>query len=90
MSRITVQSLGKSYGGEPVFTDVAFEVVPGQRLALTGPNGCGKSTLLKVLAGEIQADEGQVTLSKGAQIGYVAQEMVGDLQIGRASCRERV
>ena len=79
MSRITVQSLGKSYGGEPVFTDVAFEVVPGQRLALTGPNGCGKSTLLKVLAGEIQADEGQVTLSKGAQIGYVAQEMVGDL-----------
>nr|WP_321514161.1 ABC-F family ATP-binding cassette domain-containing protein [uncultured Pseudodesulfovibrio sp.] len=79
MSRITVQSLGKSYGGEPVFSDVAFEVTPGMRLALTGPNGCGKSTLLKVLAGEIQPDAGQVTLSKGAQVGYVAQEMTGSV-----------
>ncbi len=79
MSRITVQSLGKSYGGEPVFADVAFEVVPGQRLALTGPNGCGKSTLLKVLAGEIEPDEGQVTLTKNAQVGYVAQEMNEDI-----------
>ena len=31
-----------------------------------------------MLAGEIQPDEGQVTLAKGAQVGYVAQEMVGD------------
>lgn len=77
MSRITVQSLGKSYGGEPVFSDVAFEVTPGMRLALTGPNGCGKSTLLKVLAGKIEPDAGQLTLSRGAQVGYVAQEMTG-------------
>jgi len=79
MSRITVQSLGKSYGGEAVFSDVAFEVSSGMRLALTGPNGCGKSTLLKVLAGEIEPDVGQVTLAKGARVGYVAQEMVGDV-----------
>ncbi|AMK11568.1 ATP-binding cassette subfamily F protein 3 [Pseudodesulfovibrio indicus] len=79
MSRITVQSLEKSYGGEPIFADVAFEVTPGMRLALTGPNGCGKSTLLKVLAGEIEPDGGQVTLTKGAQVGYVAQEMTGEI-----------
>ncbi|NDV20037.1 ATP-binding cassette domain-containing protein [Pseudodesulfovibrio sp. JC047] len=79
MSRITVQSLGKSYGGDPVFSDVAFEVSPGMRLALTGPNGCGKSTLLKVLAGRIEPDTGQLTVSKGAQIGYVAQEMTGNV-----------
>lgn len=79
MSRITVQSLGKSYGGESVFADVAFEVTPGMRLALTGPNGCGKSTLLKVLAGEIEPDVGQVTLSKTARVGYVEQEMQGDV-----------
>jgi len=79
MSRITVQSLGKSYGGESVFADVAFEVTPGMRLAFTGPNGCGKSTLLKVLAGEIIPDEGQVTLSKMARIGYVEQEMKGEV-----------
>jgi ATP-binding cassette subfamily F protein 3 len=79
MSRITVQSLCKSYGGESVFEDVAFEVSPGMRLALTGPNGCGKSTLLKVLAGEIEPDLGQVTVAKGARVGYVAQEMAGDV-----------
>jgi ATP-binding cassette subfamily F protein 3 len=49
------------------------------RLALTGPNGCGKSTLLKVLAGEIEPDLGQVTVTKGARVGYVAQEMAGDV-----------
>lgn len=75
MSRITVQNLGKSYGGESVFADVAFEVVPGMRLAITGPNGCGKSTLLKVLAGDIEPDAGQLTLSKTARVGYVEQEM---------------
>ncbi|MBG0790078.1 MAG: ABC-F family ATP-binding cassette domain-containing protein [Desulfovibrionaceae bacterium] len=79
MSRITVQNLGKNYGGEPVFSGVAFEVSPGMRLALTGPNGCGKSTLLKVLAGELKPDAGQMTLSKGARVGYVAQEMTGDI-----------
>ena len=79
MSRITVQNLGKNYGGEPVFSGVAFEVVPGMRLALTGPNGCGKSTLLKVLAGEIGPDAGQMTLSKTARVGYVAQEMTGEV-----------
>lgn len=75
MSRITVQGLGKSYGGESVFANVAFEITPGMRLALTGPNGCGKSTLLKVLAGDIDPDDGQVTVSKTARIGYVEQEM---------------
>lgn len=79
MSRITVQNLGKSYGGEAVFADVSFEVVPGMRLALTGPNGCGKSTLLKVLAGEIESDQGQVTVSKMARVGYVQQEMTDEV-----------
>ncbi len=79
MSRITVQSLGKSYGGESVFADVAFEITPGMRLAFTGPNGCGKSTLLRVLAGEIEPDAGQVTLSKTARVGYVAQELKGEI-----------
>ena len=79
MSRITVQNLSKSYGGETLFSEVSLEIVPGMRLALTGPNGCGKSTLLKVLAGEIEADEGQITLTKGAQVGYVAQEMTDEI-----------
>ncbi|QGY40957.1 ATP-binding cassette domain-containing protein [Pseudodesulfovibrio cashew] len=79
MSRITVQGLGKSYGGEAVFADVSFEVTPGMRLALAGPNGCGKSTLLKVLAGDVEPDEGQVSVSGSARVGYVEQEMGDDI-----------
>ncbi|WP_243545833.1 ABC-F family ATP-binding cassette domain-containing protein [Pseudodesulfovibrio tunisiensis] len=74
MSRITVQSLEKSYGGDAVFTDLSFEIGPGMRLAFTGPNGCGKSTLLKILAEVTEPDAGQVSVTRGAQVGYVAQE----------------
>lgn len=77
MSRITVSSLEMHYGGEEVFSDVSFEVGPGVRLAATGPNGCGKSTLLRILAGVVDHDGGQLSIDRGAQIGYVAQELAG-------------
>ncbi|GAB7023477.1 ABC-F family ATP-binding cassette domain-containing protein [Salidesulfovibrio brasiliensis] len=77
MSRITVSSLEIHYGGEEVFSDVSFEVGPGMRLAATGPNGCGKSTLLRILAGVVEHDGGQLSIDRGAQIGYVAQELSG-------------
>ncbi len=41
---------------------------------LIGPNGAGKSTLLKVLAGDEDADAGEVATRKRARIGYVRQE----------------
>ena len=74
MSRITVSNLVKAYGGEDLFDGLSFEVAPGMRLAVAGPNGCGKSTLLRILAGEVEPDGGQVDMEKGARLGYVAQE----------------
>lgn len=74
MSRITIQSLEKSYGGEALFSNLSFEVGPGMRLAVAGPNGCGKSTLLKIVAGRSETDAGTVNIERGARIGYVAQE----------------
>lgn len=41
---------------------VTLNVVPGELVALLGPNGAGKSTLLKLLAGDIIASTGAVTL----------------------------
>ena len=40
---------------------------------MVGINGAGKSTLLKIIIGQLAPDEGSVTLSKGATIGYLAQ-----------------
>ncbi len=67
------QSLTKSFGERPLFTDISLELVDGGRLGLIGPNGSGKTTLLKILADREQPDSGTRTLRKGARLGYVAQ-----------------
>lgn len=77
MSKITVQAVSKSYSGVDLFSGLSMEVHSGTRLALVGPNGCGKSTLLKIMAGEVAPDSGKVTIPKGAQVGFVRQELAG-------------
>ena len=60
-SPLTVQHLGKHYGGTPVFAQVHFAVQPGEFVAIVGDSGVGKSTLLNCLAGLDQWDEGDIT-----------------------------
>ncbi|MBS1822857.1 MAG: ABC-F family ATP-binding cassette domain-containing protein [Acidobacteria bacterium] len=71
---LNAQGLSKSFGATPLFRDIAFTVSDGDRIGLIGPNGAGKSTLLKVLAGEEDADAGDVAVRKRTRIGYVRQE----------------
>ena len=60
-STLTVQHLGKHYGGTPVFAQVHFAVQPGEFVAIVGDSGVGKSTLRNCLAGLDQWDEGDIT-----------------------------
>lgn len=71
---ISAVNLYKSFGGQVVLADVNFAVKPGQRVGLIGRNGTGKTTLLKILAGQIEADKGQVSLGPDVEIGYLGQE----------------
>ncbi|HEX2917096.1 MAG TPA: ABC-F family ATP-binding cassette domain-containing protein [Edaphobacter sp.] len=71
---LNAQGLSKSFGATPLFRDIAFTVSDGDRIGLIGPNGAGKSTLLKILAGEEDADAGDLAVRKKARIGYVRQE----------------
>ncbi len=71
---INAQGLTKSFGATPLFREISFTVSDGDRIGLIGPNGAGKSTLLKVLAGDEDADAGDVAVRKRALVGYVQQE----------------
>ena len=71
---LNAQGVSKRFGAVPLFEDVSFTVVDGDRIGLIGPNGAGKSTLLKLLAGEEDSDTGEVARRKRARVAYVRQE----------------
>ena len=71
---LNAQGVSKRFGAVPLFQEISFTVSDGDRIGLIGPNGAGKSTLLKVLAGEEDADAGDVATRKRARVGYVRQE----------------
>jgi ATP-binding cassette subfamily F protein uup len=71
---LNAQSVSKSFGATNLFREVSFTVNDGDRIGLIGPNGSGKSTLLKMLAGEIDADSGEVTPRKNLRMAYVEQD----------------
>ena len=52
----------KSFPGVQALNDVSFRAQGGKVMALLGENGAGKSTLLKILSGDLQPDEGEITL----------------------------
>ena len=70
---LTVSDLSRRYGEYPILERVSFVVNPRDRIGLVGPNGAGKSTLLAILAGELEADAGAVTMTPGARLGHLPQ-----------------
>ncbi len=61
-------------GPRMLFDGVDLALEPGVRACLVGRNGAGKSTLMRILAGQIQADDGERALSPGARVVLLAQE----------------
>jgi ATP-binding cassette subfamily F protein uup len=57
-----------------LFDGVDLALEARTRACLVGRNGAGKSTLLRILAGEIQADDGERTVTPATRISYVPQE----------------
>ncbi|MGI5827659.1 MAG: ribosomal protection-like ABC-F family protein [Patescibacteria group bacterium] len=71
---LMLKHISKSYGTNPVLTDVSLSVQRGERIALIGPNGAGKSTLIKVALGILEPDSGQINRNENLKIGYYSQE----------------
>jgi ATPase subunit of ABC transporter with duplicated ATPase domains len=75
---IATSRLAKNYGPQTLFEGVTLEFAAGQRYGLVGANGSGKSTLLKILAGDEQPSDGQVTYAKKARLGVLRQDQFAD------------
>ncbi|MDE6922845.1 MAG: ABC transporter ATP-binding protein, partial [Oscillospiraceae bacterium] len=65
---IELRDLRAGYPGRPVLDGVTLSFLPGEVLAILGPNGCGKSTLLRAAAGLLPISGGEILLD-GAPIG---------------------
>src|SRR5579883_1922846 len=85
---ISLSSVTKQYGKQLVFVDASFQLNPGEKVGLVGPNGSGKTTLFRMIVGEEEPDDGEVTVPKRLTIGYFRQD-VEEMQ-GRSTLDEAI
>ena len=83
---LACHNLNKAFGDQIIVKDGSFHIEDREKAALVGLNGAGKSTLLKIVMGELQADSGEVILTKGKTVGYLAQHQ--DLMSGNTIYEE--
>ena len=74
MHYVSVEGLTKSYGIQPLFENISFNIEEGDKIALVARNGTGKSTLLRILAGTEIADKGKVWVNKDVDVVLLEQE----------------
>ena len=74
MTDISVSSLVKSFEiGNNILDGLSFSVDSGEHVGILGPNGCGKTTLFRILTGELDFDEGNVTVAPSKRMGLISQ-----------------
>ncbi len=71
---IAASNITLSYGKRVLFKDVNIKFTPGNCYGLIGANGAGKSTFLKILAGELEADKGEVVVGPRERIAVLRQD----------------
>ncbi len=75
---LACQQISKAFGTHQVLNEISFHIEDNEKATIVGVNGAGKTTLLKIIMGEMSADDGEVIISKGKTIGYLAQHQDTD------------
>lgn len=83
---LACHNLAKSFGDQVIVKSGSFHIEDREKVALVGLNGAGKSTILKMIIGDLPADGGDITLTKGKTIGYLAQHQ--DMMSGNSIYEE--
>jgi ATP-binding cassette subfamily F protein 3 len=76
---LQVENLSKSFAGKKVFGEVHLHLGRGDKMAVVGVNGAGKSTFLKLLAGQLEADSGEIKIGANVKITYFGQHQAQEL-----------
>ncbi len=74
MAILSLQQAYLSYSAAPLLDHVDLQIEAGERLCLVGRNGAGKSTLLKIIAGELQLDDGRRSHLQDLKIARLEQD----------------
>jgi ATPase subunit of ABC transporter with duplicated ATPase domains len=75
---IRLDNISKQHGHQLLFIDASMGLQKGEKVGLVGPNGAGKTTVFRMIAGQEQPDDGQVSVDPGMTIGYFSQD-VGEM-----------
>ncbi|PQD97062.1 ABC transporter ATP-binding protein [Pradoshia eiseniae] len=70
---ITVSNVGLRFGDRKLFEDVNIKFTPGNCYGLIGANGAGKSTFLKILSGDLEPQQGNVSMGPGERLAVLKQ-----------------
>ena len=74
--KLGIKGLNAWYGAAHILSDVAFDVGPGEVVALLGRNGAGKSTTFRAIMGLIGRREGEIRFDGAEMIGLPTYEIV--------------
>src|SRR5438552_10510018 len=72
---ISLTHISKQYGKQILFVDASFQLNPGEKVGLVGPNGSGKTTIFRMITGEEVPDEGEIAVPKKVTIGCFRQDV---------------
>ncbi len=75
MSLLSMNQVSFTWSGPPLLDEISLEIYEGERIGLLGRNGAGKSTLMKMIAGELDPDDGQIKRDKDVRIARLIQEV---------------
>lgn len=70
---LACHGISKAFEEKIIVDNGSFHIEDHEKAALVGPNGAGKSTILKMIVDELPTDSGNVILTRGKTLGYLAQ-----------------
>jgi ATP-binding cassette subfamily F protein uup len=81
LNYLSAELIAKTFNDRWLFKEISLGISQGEKFALVGNNGVGKSTLLKILTGEMQPDQGKVSVRQGIRLGFLTQQPTVDSQL---------